>query len=76
MFGEGVKRLGVMGSSVIVERMVGEKMGNGVFVLRGRPFEAVEVGSEVLITNRSGVLEAGRENGVAVGAGELVGVGD
>ena len=71
-----MNRLGAIGSSVIVKRMVGVKMGRAVFVLAGALSNAVVVGSEVLITNRSGVLEAGSANGVAVGAGEPVGVGD
>lgn len=71
-----MNRLGAIGSSVIVKRMVGVKMGRAVFVLGGALSNAVVVGSEVLITNRSGVLEAGSANGVAVGAGEPVGVGD
>ena len=76
MFGEGVKRLGAIGSSVIVERKVGVKIGRGVFVLSGASLADVVVGSAVLMTNRSGVLEAGSANGVAVCAGGLVGVGD
>ena len=65
-----------MGSSVIVERKVGVKTGRGVSVLRAALLSPVEVGAEVLMTNRSGVLEAGSANGVAVDAGGLVGVGD
>ena len=65
-----------MGSSVIVERKVGVKTGRGVSVLSATLFSPVEVGAEVLMTNRSGVLEAGSANGVAVDAGGLVGVGD
>jgi hypothetical protein len=76
IFGEGVNRLGAIGSSVIVERNVGVKNGKGVFVASGDSLSDVVVGSAVLMTNRSGVLEAGNANGVAVGAGELVGVGD
>jgi hypothetical protein len=45
-------------------------------VLSAALFSPVEVGAAVLMTNRSGVLEAGSANGVAVGAGELVEVGD
>ena len=75
MFGEGVNRLGEIGSSVIVARKVGVN-GSGVSVLSATLFSPVEVGEEVLITNRSGVLEAGSANGVAVGTGEPVGVGD
>ena len=68
--------MGEMGSSVIVERKVGVKTGRGVSVLSGALFSPVAVGTAVLMTNRSGVLEAGSANGVAVGAGELVEVGD
>lgn len=68
--------MGEMGSSVIVERKVGVKTGKGVSVLSGALSRPVEVGAEVLMTNKSGVLEAGSANGVAVGAGELVEVGD
>jgi hypothetical protein len=64
------------GSSVIVGRMVGVFVGNGVFVTFGVPVEGVVVGACVLMTNRSGVKVAGKPNGVAVGAGELVCVGD
>ena len=56
-----------MGSSVIVERMVGVKIGTAVSVFTGALINPVEVAVAVLITNRSGVLEAGNENGVAVG---------
>lgn len=55
---------------------MGVKIGRGVSVLSGALLSDVVVGSEVLMTNRSGVLEAGSANGVAVGAGGLVGVGD
>ena len=68
--------MGEMGSSVIVERKVGVKAGRGVSVLSGALSRPVEVGAEVLMTNRSGVFEAGSANGVAVDAGGLVGVGD
>ena len=71
-----MNKLGSIASSVIVERMVGVKVGNGVSVTSGVPVGGVVVGARVLITNRSGVLEAGKENGVAVGCGGLVGVGD
>lgn len=56
-----------MGSRVIVERMVGVKIGRGVFVLNGALLRDVPLGSAVLMTNRSGVLDAGKANGVAVG---------
>jgi hypothetical protein len=75
IFGEGVNRLGSIGSSVMVERKVAVNAGTGVSVIRGNPVGGVFVAGEVLMTNRSGVLEAGNENGVAVGAGELVTVG-
>ena len=65
-----------MGSSVIVERMVGVKIGMAVSVFTGALINPVEVAVAVLMTNRSGVLEAGSAKGVAVGAGGLVGVGD
>ena len=72
--GEGVNKLGSIGSSVIVGRMVGEKVGSGVSVISGVPVGGVVVGSAVLITNRSGVCVGGSPNGVAVGAGVPVGV--
>jgi len=75
MFGEGVNRLGEIGSRVIVARNVGVN-GIGVSVPSATLFSAVKVGEEVLMTNKSGVLEAGSANGVAVGTGEPVGVGD
>ncbi len=74
--GEGVKRLGSMGSSVMVARKVGVETIVGVSVTNASPVAAVTVGSEVLITKKSGVLEAGKANGVAVGLGRLEGVGD
>src|SRR5688572_11759465 len=74
--GEGVKRLGSMGSSVMVARKVGVEIVVGVSVTNASPVAAVMVGSEVLITKKSGVLEAGNANGVAVGLGRLEGVGD
>ena len=76
MFGDCVNRLGAMCSSLMVERKVGVKTGRGVSVLNGALSNAVVVGSAVLMTNRSGVLEAGNANGVAVGIGEPVGVTD
>ena len=75
MFGEGVNRLGEMGSSVIVERKVEVKIGMGVSVFTGALINPVGVVVAVLMTKRSGVLEAGNAKGVAVGAGELVTVG-
>ena len=72
--GEGVNKLGSIGSSVIVGRVVGENVGSGVSVITGVPVGGVVVGSAVLITNKSGVCVAGRPNGVAVGAGVPVGV--
>ena len=68
--------MGSMGSSVMVERLVAVKIAVGVFVINASPVDAVVVGSEVLITKKSGVLEAGNANGVAVGWGRLEGVGD
>ena len=62
-----MNRFGAIGSRVIVERKVGVKIGRGVFVLSGALLRDVVVGSAVLMTNRSGVLEAGKANGVAVG---------
>jgi len=75
-FGEGVNRLGSIGSSVIVGRVVEVKVGEGVSVMMGVPVGGVVVGADVLITNKSGVLEACNAKGVAVGCGGLVGVGD
>ena len=76
--GEGVNRLGSIGSRVIVERKVGVEIVVGVFVTvtNASPVAAVTVGSEVLITKKSGVLEAGNAKGVAVGLGVPEGVGD
>lgn len=65
-----------MGSSVMVGRLVAVNVGAGVSVISGVPVGGVVVGAAVLMTNRSGVLDAGNAKGVAVGAGELVGVGD
>jgi len=65
--GEGVNRLGSIGSSVMVGRLVGVKIAVGVSVMNASPVAAVVVGSEVLITKKSGVLEAGKAKGVAVG---------
>ena len=66
-FGEGVKRLGSTGSSVMVGRLVGVNVVVGVKVNSGVFVSGVVVGSCVLIAKRSGVLEAGKPNGVAVG---------
>ncbi len=63
------------GSSVMVERIVGLKVGRGVSVTRGVPVGGVVVGSSVLMANRSGVKVAGKPSWVGVGAGELVDVG-
>ena len=65
-----------MGSSVIVARKVGVETIVGVSVTKASPVAAVTVDSAVLITKKSGVLEAGNAKGVAVGLGGLVGVGD
>ena len=62
-----MNKLGSIGSSVIVGRMVGVKVGKGVSVTSGVPVGGVVVGCGVLITNKSGVFEAGNPNGVAVG---------
>jgi hypothetical protein len=67
ILGDGVNKLGSIGSRVIVGRIVAVKVGAGVLVARGVPVGGVVDGSAVLITNRFGVLVAGRENGVAVG---------
>ena len=78
-FGEGVNKLGSIGSRVMVGRKVGVNVGTRVFVGVGGgvpvPVKGVAEDSAVLITNKSGVLVSGKENGVAVGAGELTGVG-
>jgi hypothetical protein len=66
MFGEGVNRLGLMGSSVIVGRLVGVNVGAGVFVEADPSVPAVVVAGSVFSTNRSGVFVEGKENGVAV----------
>ena len=58
-----------------MERMVGVKNGTEVSVVTGALITPVGEAVAVLITNRSGVLEAGKAKGVAVGAGGLVGVG-
>jgi hypothetical protein len=73
--GEGVNKLGSIGSSVMVARMVGVKVGRGVSVMIGVPVGGVVVGGRVLITNKSGVFEAGNPKGVAVGPGVLTVVG-
>jgi hypothetical protein len=72
--GDGVNKLGSSGSSVMVGRMVGVKVGRGVFVMSGVPVGGVVVGCAVLITNKSGVFEAGSPNGVAVSPGVFTGV--
>jgi hypothetical protein len=54
--------------------MVGVKVGRGVSVRIGVPVGGVVVGCRVLITNKSGVFEAGNPNGVAVGPGVFTGV--
>ena len=74
--GEGVNRLGSMGSRVIVERVVGVNIAVGVAVTNASPVAAVTVDSAVFITKKSGVLEAGKAKGVAVGLGVPEGVGD
>jgi hypothetical protein len=59
--GEGVNRLGLIGSRVIVDRTVGVKVGKGVSATRGVSVKGVVVGANVLSTNRSGVFVASRE---------------
>ena len=73
--GEGVNKLGSIGSSVMVGRVVGVKVGKGVSVRSGVPVGGVVVGSGVLITNKSGVCVAGKPNGVTVGPSVYTGVG-
>ena len=70
-----MKRLGSTGSSVMVERVVGVKVGKGVLVATGAPGTGEVVGSAVLMTNRFGVNVGFREKGVAVGWAVLAGVG-
>ena len=70
-----MNKLGSIGSSVMVGRMVGVKVGKGVSVTSGVPAGGVVVGCGELITNRSGVKVTGRPNGVAVGPGVFTGVG-
>ena len=70
-----MNKLGSIGSSVMVGRMVGVKVGKGVSVTSGVPVGGVVVGCRVLITNKSGVFEAGNPNGVAVGPNVFTGVG-
>jgi hypothetical protein len=59
----------------MVGRLVGVKVGKGVFVISGVPVPGVVVDSAVLMTNRLGVLLACNEKGVAVGRGEAGGRG-
>ncbi len=69
-FGEGVYKLGLIGSSVIVERMVGVKTGVGgsdVCEVTGVSVDGVVVGGTVLSTNKLGVPVGSKENGVTVG---------
>ena len=75
IFGDGVNKLGSIGSSVIVARIVGVLVGSGVFVAGSCvvPGGRVADGSAELITNKFGVLVGGKENGVAVGLGEALG---
>ena len=73
MFGEGVNNSGLMGSSVIVDRKVGVKVGSGsgvgvsVVPTMGVSVEGVFVGGNVLRTNRLGVFVGSSEYGVTVG---------
>ena len=73
--GEGVNKLGSIGSSVMVGRKVAVDVGGGVFVASCVPAAGVVDGSDVLMTNRSAVFVACREKGVAVGCSEETGVG-
>jgi hypothetical protein len=68
-----VNKLGSTGSRVMVERLVGVNVGNGVLVISGVPVGGVVDGSAVLMTNKLGVFEACNEKGVAVGLGEPTG---
>src|SRR5262245_9147918 len=75
MLGDGVKRLGSIGSNVMVGRLVAVKVGTGVLVTRGVPVGGVVVGCSVLMIKRSGVFVAGKPNGVTVDSGGLDGTG-
>jgi hypothetical protein len=55
----------------MVERAVGVKVGNGVFVGCTVPAASVVVGAEVLMTNKFGVNVGCSEKGVTVGCGGL-----
>lgn len=77
-FGEGVNRFGLIGSNVIVARIVGVNVGvgKGVFVAigtMGLPGAGVVVGGSVFNTNKFGVFVGSREYGVTVGWGEAGG---
>ncbi len=61
MLGDGVKKIGSIGSSVIVGRIVAVNSGVGVSVTRGVPVDGVLVAARVLSTNKSGVFVAGKE---------------
>lgn len=76
-FGDGVNRLGSIGSRVIVGRVVAVNVGGGVFVAGScvTPSGSVADGSAVLITNRFGVFVGCSEKGVAVGFSDAVGTG-
>jgi hypothetical protein len=56
--------------------VVGVNIAVGVAVTNASPVAAVTVDSAVFITKKSGVLEAGKAKGVAVGLGVPEGVGD
>src|SRR5215207_10645618 len=73
--GEGVNRLGSIGSRVMVGRMVGVNVGAGVSVICGVPLAGVVVGSSVFSTKKSGVKVGSREKGVGVYRGPGVWVG-
>ena len=70
-----MNKLGSIGSSVMVGRRVGVKVGRGVSVTIGVPVGGVVVGCGVLTTNKSGVYEAGNPKGVTVGPNVFTGVG-
>lgn len=73
--GDGVNKLGLIGSSVMVARNVGVNVGSGVSVTIGVSVNGVVVGGRVLRINKSGVLVGSSEYGVTVDAGEPVGTG-
>jgi hypothetical protein len=66
-FGEGVNRLGLIGSSVMVTLNVGVNVGGDVLVIIGVSVNGVVVGGRVFRINKSGVLLGSNEYGVTVG---------